>query len=245
MSPSSVVFESHTTNTLNEMLIPAKEKEILIEITTHVPTTITTPPPQFIISDIRPSATPISKQLIPLEPAKEAPKFLIIQGHSKVKTYGPDNSSNSPKHHPKMVPVVPMKDPVVTHVVSQDDLGNELKVSHVHSLTTTTARPTKRKSSRVNENHHNHKKTKAPEKKSTMESLLSILDTSFGGFFANDGNEANAQKPTHVDKKLKQNIIDSGIDRETVNFVTTERVSTTTAKSATTRSSKTVSFENT
>nr|XP_040235883.2 uncharacterized protein LOC120957644 [Anopheles coluzzii]XP_040235884.2 uncharacterized protein LOC120957644 [Anopheles coluzzii] len=57
--------------------------------------------------------------------------YLIIEGHSKVKTYGL-NTNDTLMQLPRMVPVTSTKDPIVRHVVNRDpDTGAELAVTHI------------------------------------------------------------------------------------------------------------------
>lgn len=85
-----------------------------------------------------------------------------------------------------MVPVVATKDPVISHVVSEDDKGNSIEVMHLHNAKATADASAK------------HSKNKVMDKKSgsTMDNLLSLLDTSFGGFFLNDNNDKGKSKST-------------------------------------------------
>ncbi|KAL5280924.1 hypothetical protein ACFFRR_004749 [Megaselia abdita] len=116
----------------------------------------------------------------------QSPMYMIIEGHSKVKKYGlgPNDIKSI---FPKIVPVVPTKDTIVRHVVSNDEFGNTLAVQHLHprTTTTTTVKPIL-SSTQV---------TKLDLKKkepSTMDSLLSFLDTSLGNFFLNGVKEDNS-----------------------------------------------------
>lgn len=104
-----------------------------------------------------------------------SPMYLIFQGHSKVKTYGPySNDNKKEKNEAKMVPVVAKDDPVVRHVVSTDTNGSEFQVKHLHKLHTpepkTKTSPTKPSKKLIN---------------SPMESLLSLLDSSLASFGMN------------------------------------------------------------
>lgn len=180
MSYSPTSFESHTMhtdNTYNEVKHHIEIHPMIMETTTHF--TPTTAQPLSMTTDEL-----FSHYKQPVEPLK-GPMYLIIQGHSKVKTYGPKPENITNKHVPKMVPVVSTKDPVVSHVVSEDDNGNTIGVMHLHKTKSTTFAPNHpTKSSKTKT------KNKLIDKKSssTMDNLLSLLDTSFGGFFSNDGN---------------------------------------------------------
>lgn len=104
---------------------------------------------------------------------ERSPMFLIIQGHSKVKTYGPDGGSgkNADKHEAKMVPVTVHDDPIVKHVVALDTNGNEIQVKHLHKVHTPEPKP-KTTSTKTNKKGAN----------SAMDSLLSLLDSSLANF---------------------------------------------------------------
>lgn len=148
------IYEAHSaafkSNGEKSITAPTTERNVAMMTTTPVPMQHTQPTVQ-------------SRQATPVYQA------LIIQGHSKVKTYGADSSdSNKAKHEPKMVPVVPNKDPVVKHVVSED---NVIQVKHLHKLH--SSGETKTKSAQIS--------TKKPIN-SPMASLLSLLDSSLASF---------------------------------------------------------------
>lgn len=162
MAYSPPIFESHSTlaNDLHQYYVNPIEATTYMPATTVSPITLTT---DEIFSHY--------KQ--PIEPL-HGPMYLIIQGHSKVKTYGGQQTMNeTTKHSPKMVPIEAVKHPVVKHVVSEDNHGNVMKIAHTH------------KSPQTNEAKE---PTLADKMKSnsTVDSLLSLLDSSFMGFFLND-----------------------------------------------------------
>lgn len=115
--------------------------------------------------------------------AERVPMFLIIQGHSKVKTYGPDDSDKKPeKHEVKMVPVTVNEDPIVKHVVSLDTNGSEIGVKHLHKLHTPEPKP------KASLNRPNKKVTNSP-----MDSLLSLLDSSLANFALTDNRQTRTK----------------------------------------------------
>lgn len=116
----------------------------------------------------------------------QSPMYMIIEGHSKVKKYGL-GPNDIKSNFPKIVPVTPTKDTVVRHVVSNDEFGNTLTVKHLHPKMTTTVRPIS--SSTQPTTTKLELKKKEP---STMDSLLSFLDTSLGNFFLNGVKEENS-----------------------------------------------------
>lgn len=101
------------------------------------------------------------------------PMYLIIQGHSKVKTYGNNNSANkTEKHEAKMVPVVAKDDPIVSHVISTDRNVGEFQVKHLH----------KSQSNEVKIKTTPTISNKPTRKPTPMVSLLSLLDSSLASF---------------------------------------------------------------
>lgn len=115
------------------------------------------------------------------QPEKPMPRpmYLIIEGHSKVKTYG-GPSTSSGRHEPKFVPVQSTVDPVVTRVVNEDDDG-KYEVRHLH-YKQPTPEDSEAKTETVSASP-DETNTK-PYKVNKMSSLLSLLDTSFGDFFS-------------------------------------------------------------
>ncbi|XP_052864043.1 uncharacterized protein LOC128270671 [Anopheles cruzii] len=59
------------------------------------------------------------KQPATSAPMERGPLYLIIEGHSKVKTYGL-NTNDTLMQLPRMVPVASTRDPIVRHVVNHD-----------------------------------------------------------------------------------------------------------------------------
>lgn len=204
MSYSPSMFETHSMHTdhfyndIKHHHHPHQQPNILpmiMETTTHfTPTTV--PTMSMNANEL------YGRYRKPTAPIKE-PLFLIIQGHSKVKTYGPKPANITEKHVPKMVPVASTKDPVVSHVVSEDEKGNAI-VMHLHKIkSTTTEIPhySLKQSKTRNKPKQVDKKTTAAS--STMGNLLSLLDTSFGGFFLND-NESTSPKGSDKVKPTKK-----------------------------------------
>lgn len=173
-SPS--VFESHTTINEHGQEIQQTPSQPLITPNT-IPTTTTTVAPtlaQNIILDYKPMVE------------IRGPTYMIIQGHSKVKTYsGSQQATNiTVKHSPKIVPVESMKDPIIKHVISDN-----FKADKMHVLVNTT------------------QKFKAPVKKyssnSTMDGLLSLLDTSLGFLMNSDKSKTVKQGIKISDKDFE------------------------------------------
>lgn len=171
-SPS--VFESHVTITEDGK---ETQKEASSPIADSVSSPIPTTTPalaQDIILDYKPMVE------------TRGPPYMIIQGHSKVKTYSGQQPSNATvTHTPKIVPVESMKDPIIKHVVAADFGADKMHVL-------------------VNSTLH---KTKSPVKKyasnSTMDGLLSLLDSSLGFLMNTDKTKAAKQGIKIDDKALE------------------------------------------
>lgn len=159
-----------------------------IEITTELP--LPSPSTVFTPTVLPPSMTTdslFSHYKQPSQPLT-GPMYLIIEGHSKVKTYG--LRDEEAKHIPKMVPVKSKNNPVINHVVSEDDNGTEIIVKHLHQ---------KQDDKKIDD-----KSSKLENKKSTMDNLLSFLD--FGGFMAGDQGDAEDDVIVKKQKKSKRSI---------------------------------------
>lgn len=178
-SPS--VFESHTTINEHGQEIQKTPAQPFITLNT-IPstTTVATTLAQNIILDYKPTVE------------TRGPTYMIIQGHSKVKTYsgGQQSSNITEKHSPRIVPVESMKDPIIKHVVSDD-----FKTEKMHVFFNTT------------------QKLKTPVKKyssnSTMDGLLSLLDSSLGFLMNPEKSKAVKQGIKISDKDfdgLKMNL---------------------------------------
>lgn len=170
-----------------------------------IPISTTTAPISTTTESIEASDYPFKSVIIPTR----APLYLIIQGHSKVKTYGAENVDNAKaKHEPKMVPVTTNKDPVVKHVVSQDSRGNEIQVKHLHKIQTPIAKV----------------KSTTPSTKrvtnSPVDSLLSLLDKSFAGFTLNGDRETKSKSGFELKKSNEQNLSKIA-EKKTTTFKTT------------------------
>lgn len=96
---------------------------------------------------------------------------LIIEGHSKVKTYGLKNDDEIENHLPKIRPVQHKQNPIVERVTSTEK-GPEFEVKHLkHSK-------------------HPKKSSSSDESaQSPMSSLFSLLETSFGNFLSDENRD--------------------------------------------------------
>lgn len=164
------IYEPQSTNVNIRVEAPPRDtlsiEHSFAEPTTPIPTVMTT---DSLFSHYNQPALPV-----------RGPMYLIIQGHSKVKTYGADHNDKKPeKHEPKMVPVTVKDDLIVKHILSTDPNGNELQVKHLHKLQTPEV---KIKTSST-------KPTKKPSNSPMMDSLLSLLDSSFASFGLNRKND--------------------------------------------------------
>ncbi|XP_065356003.1 mucin-5AC [Calliphora vicina] len=116
--------------------------------TTHAPRTTTTlSPTRLLIPNTsnlayRPTVTSMKMTTDALfshynQPEKplRGPMYLIIEGHSKVKTYGKDELD---PHKPKIVPIIPKREPVVRMADPNEKRGTPetFLVKHLHTKTT-------------------------------------------------------------------------------------------------------------
>lgn len=153
--------------------------------TTQAPRTTTTlSPTRLLIPNTsnlsyRPTVSPMKMTTDSLfshyhQPEKplRGPMYLIIEGHSKVKTYGKDELD---PHKPKIVPVISNREPVVRRADPNEKRGTPetFQVKHLHSKTTqsmekpTTATPKSATSST----------TKKPEVKTTNKPSTTVKPT--------------------------------------------------------------------
>lgn len=173
----SPVYEPQSTNINIKFEAPPSIEHSFAEPITSAPSALTT---DSLFSLYKQPALPV-----------RGPMYLIIQGHSKVKTYGADQSDKKPeKHEAKMVPVTVKDDLIVKHVVATDPSGNELQVKHLHKLHTPEVKP------------KTTKPTKKPASSPMMDSLLSLLDGTWANFGMNsnkdDKSKTNDSKKTTV-----------------------------------------------
>lgn len=181
------VYEPQSTNVNIKVEAPPKDtlsiEHSFAEPTTPAPTIMTTDP---LFSHYNQPALPV-----------RGPMYLIIQGHSKVKTYGADQRDKKPeKHEVKMVPVTVKDDLVVKHLVTTDQNGNEIQVKHLHKLHTPEVKP---KTSA-------NKPTKKPSNSPMMDSLLSLLDTSWANFGLNNNNKTKSSDLKKATEKTATSI---------------------------------------
>lgn len=97
---------------------------------------------------------------------------LVIEGHSKVKTYKPGHFDPKERHRPVLVPITPEGDPIQRRIVNTEEDGGVLEVKHLHS---SVEKKSETKKIELD------KKENVTTEKSAISSLLSFLDTSFGG----------------------------------------------------------------
>jgi len=105
---------------------------------------------------------------------------LIIEGHSKVKTYGLKNNDPLALSMPKIRPIQPKENPIVEHVTNSYDDGPEYKLQQ----------------------------RQKPKKESTMESLLSILDGSFGNLLTSNNQEEESKNQHKGSRRKTRSITD-------------------------------------
>lgn len=111
---------------------------------------------------------------------------LIIEGHSKVKTYGLKNDDPLAHSMPKIRPIQASKNPIVEHVTAADE-GPEFK-------------------RKIQNQHQPQQKQQTHRKESTMESLLSLLDGSFGNFLTDETKSQYEGSGGDSKRKTKRSI---------------------------------------
>ncbi|XP_062546302.1 uncharacterized protein LOC134212448 [Armigeres subalbatus] len=189
---------SESSNTLppvsTDIKAPLVTSAVFIPPMTSTTTTTTpTPPPA--------PTTPADPFLAHLQQAQpKAPLYLIIEGHSKVKTYGLNNNDTL-MQLPKMVPVVGAKDPIVRHVVNRDEVGGAATIPRItmNPVMTSTMAPVMISVS--------EEETSA--EKSAVDSLLSLLGSSFGDYFSSkdaNGNSIDSAESGDKDSKSRRNV---------------------------------------
>lgn len=187
------VILAYSPNIIDSNSLKANNK--IMDSVTMTPTTTQTNR-QFTsttAAPITPTTDPIfSHYNQPALPVR-GPLYLIIQGHSKVKTYGIEskqskNENKQSKNEPKLIPVGGDTDPVIRHVASDDTNSNIIQIKHLHK---TRAPETKtRTTQNPNKNLLN----------SSMSSLLSLLDSPFGFTL---GGETKQKIPSEIKKTDK------------------------------------------
>lgn len=123
------------------------------------------PPPPSTTTTTTPSTTTSMYARLekPTRPSR-GPMSIIIEGHSKVKTYGQSFEDPKEKHRPKLVPILGKADPVIRNVVNTDETGTDLNVEHLHTPPNPKLEPKK------------VEVVKQEKEQSAMSSLFSFLD---------------------------------------------------------------------
>lgn len=121
---------------------------------------------------------------------------MIIEGHSKVKTYG--QGDEEAMHAPKVVPVVPTEDSVITHVGSESQM-----VRHLHNKNGKLIMESGKGEKELKEEN---KETKGEKVESPMMGgLLSLIDSSLGDFLKDNEEGENSVLEFNVEKKNNKN----------------------------------------
>ncbi|XP_055642962.1 mucin-2 [Toxorhynchites rutilus septentrionalis] len=154
--------------------------------TTTTTTTTMAPPPAVTADSLfshynRPAILP------------KGPHYLIIEGHSKVKTYGL-NTNDTLMMLPKMIPVASLRDPLVRRVVNRDETGGSVGVRRVPVQSTVAPAMSSEE--------------ETSEERSAVGSLLSLLDSSFGDYLVGGDTGGNSidSKDINKDSKARRNI---------------------------------------
>lgn len=111
---------------------------------------------------------------------------LIIEGHSKVKTYGLKNDDEIGSNMPKIRPVQAKENPIVERVTSSEE-GPEFSVKHL-------------KANKKDFGKFQRKTEDGKKPESAMDSLLSLLDSSFGNFLSDE----SVDKVRHESEKKNE-----------------------------------------
>lgn len=201
--PSSVYQIEYTSNIYNPQAINSMATSSS-HVTTFTPTKPTIRPMSMkttIKTSLMPSSSTSATTPAELEEIKHYvqpdmhagwPVYndLIIEGHSKVKTYGLKNDDAIGHNLPKIRPVQPKENPIVERVTNSDE-GPEFNVKHLE----------------VNKEDHNKFFTKKTDndKNSAMTSLLSLLDSSFGNFLSNESvDKVRHESENKIEKNRKE-----------------------------------------
>lgn len=100
---------------------------------------------------------------------------LIIEGHSKVKTYGLKNDDEIENHLPKIRPVQPKQNPIVERVTSTEK-GPAFEVKHL--------KPSKHPKKPALSSSSSEESAQSP-----MSSFFSLLESSFGNFLSDENRD--------------------------------------------------------
>lgn len=201
--PSSVYQIEYTSNIYNPEAINSLATSPSVA-TTFTPTSPTIRP-MSMKTTIRTSRVPSSSTSATTTTEAEEQKHyvqpemhagwpvynLIIEGHSKVKTYGLKTDNEIENNLPKIRPVQAKDNPIVERVTHSDE-GPEFKVKHSQT-------------SRKDHNKLFNKKTAADDgnRKSAMTSLLSLLDSSFGNFLS-DASVGNVRQENSEKQRTRR-----------------------------------------
>lgn len=132
------------------------------------------------------------KQVLYVQPEIHAvwPVYnLIIEGHSKVKTYGLKNDDKVGKNLPNIRPIQPKENPIVKSVTNLYE-GPKFRVKQSNQKT-------------LNEFLGKNSKS---DKKSAMTSLFSLLDSSFGNFLSDENiDKVRHESETKIVENEKEN----------------------------------------
>ncbi|XP_037039843.1 uncharacterized protein LOC119076924 [Bradysia coprophila] len=125
--------------------------------------------PPYFVPTIQPSIAKENQFLFKEMPKPMNPMNLIIQGHSRVKTYG----QGADERDPKIIEVKGVENPVVNRVVSKDENGVQFDVKHLHAISS-------------NKTVSTHVNSTVESGNSSVAGLLSLLDLSFGDILSDN-----------------------------------------------------------
>lgn len=170
------------------------------------------PPPETTTLKIPETTTSMYARFERNTKAPKSHMSLVIEGHSKVKTYKPGHFDPKEKHRPVLVPITPLGDPVQRRIVNTEEDGGVLEVKHLHS---SAERKSDTKKVEL------EKKEPVVKEKSAISSLLSFLDTSFGGLVVQEesSEELDEEKTGHL-----KSVQDNNIEKHKENFRSAKNV---------------------
>uniref|UniRef100_A0A182QIN7 Uncharacterized protein n=1 Tax=Anopheles farauti TaxID=69004 RepID=A0A182QIN7_9DIPT len=189
VTPVSTHLPQMMSTTVRSTIAPSTAASTMVSF--QGPMITTQPPPPAMTTD-----SIFSHYKQPATPERWSP-YLIIEGHSKVKTYGL-NTNDTLMQLPRMVPVASTKDPIVRHVVNRDpETGAELSVTHVATKrppvyeihTEAGPRATKKKGSKEKQQQQQEQKQ---QDSSAVDTLLTLLEeASFDDMLKEEGTVGN------------------------------------------------------
>ncbi|XP_063702923.1 uncharacterized protein LOC134832726 [Culicoides brevitarsis] len=163
------------------------------------------PPPETTTTQAPETTTSMYARFEPKTKPPRGPMSLVIEGHSKVKTYKPGQFDPKEKHRPVLVPIQ-SADPIQRRVINTEENGVALEVKHLHSSEEKKSE-TKKIELTTPKSPEKKLEKEGKEEKSAFSSLLSFLDTSFGDLVVQEeSSEEQLDEENKIGaKNLEQN----------------------------------------